>query len=435
MLSENIRKLGFWISDYLKGGLVAAQYKRISAHMLFPDSEDPFKNGDLKNLLDHAVSTVPFYKKYTGYCTVNDFPVINKTIVRNDQENFFSENFTRDELKKLTTSGSTGAPFSVYHDRFKRIRHSAENIFLSGIGGSDLGTRIYYLRVWNRINKKSMVTAFLQNIKMIDASNLSDDFFTSLLNRLQKDSSNKTILAFATTLEALAIFLNKQKPDNKIKLSVIFSISESLPEASKKVLEDFFRCKVICRYSNIENGFIAQQCGHDSGEYHINTQGFFIEILHPDKDEPVGEGESGRVVVTDKFNYGMPLIRYDTGDLAVHYVCSQCGKPGPVFSRIDGRKVDFIFSADGELLSPHAITNTMWKYSNEIRQFQFVQKGASSYTICLNLSVSDFQREKELIYDLKHFVGESSKIEVRYEAEIPVLASGKRRKIINEYKK
>ncbi|WP_373516538.1 hypothetical protein [Pricia sp.] len=31
----------------------------------------------------------------------------------------------------------------------------------------------------------------------------------------------------------------------------------------------------------------------------INWASYFIEILHPDKDIPVGEGELGRVVVTD----------------------------------------------------------------------------------------------------------------------------------------
>ena len=36
-----------------------------------------------------------------------------------------------------------------------------------------------------------------------------------------------------------------------------------------------------------------------------------------DSDEPVEEGEVGRLVITDLFNYAFPMIRYDTGDLGI----------------------------------------------------------------------------------------------------------------------
>jgi phenylacetate-CoA ligase len=112
---------------------------------------------------------------------------------------------------------------------------------------------------------------------------------------------------------------------------------------------------------------------------------------------------------------------------------SQCGQPGPVFMRIEGRKVDFIYNAAGKLLSPHVITNSMWKYASEIRQFQFIQKGKSDYLMLINTTENKFERAEELIHDLKKFVGEESNIRLTFENDIPVLASGKRRKIVNEY--
>jgi phenylacetate-CoA ligase len=400
------------------------------------DKVDLLHNAYLKSLLNHAVNTTQFYKKYSGFSSLEDFPIINKNIIRNDIEVFFSDKFNRKKLKKVTTGGSTGAPFTVYQDSSKRKRHQAENIYLSEKIGYSLGSRLYYMRVWNQINRKSLPERFLQNIIMQDASDLSDDSINDFLRKLERDKSKKSILAFASTLEALANYISRKNFISKgnISLNCIISISETLPDGARSILRNTFHCPVISRYSNIENGFIAQQCLSETGEYHINKASFHVEILDINSNKHADEGQIGRAVVTDLFNYSMPLIRYDTGDLAVFSGKSVCDSPGPVFTKIEGRRVDFIYDTSNNLLSPHVITNTMWKYAGTVRQFQFIQESQFNYVMNLNCFDNKFSETDELKEDLKSFIGKDAVIDFNLVDEIPVLASGKRKKIINYYK-
>jgi phenylacetate-CoA ligase len=51
------------------------------------------------------------------------------------------------------------------------------------------------------------------------------------------------------------------------------------------------------------------------GELNIATDAFVVELLHPDRDEPVPPGEVGELTVTT-FREASPLVRYRTRDLA-----------------------------------------------------------------------------------------------------------------------
>ena len=75
----------------------------------------------------------------------------------------------------------------------------------------------------------------------------------------------------------------------------------------------------------------------------------------------------------------------------------------------------------------------MWDYP-EIRQFQFVQYDKGAYRLVLNIGKSIID-EKLILEALKAIVGELAQINIEYVDEIPVLHSGKRRYIANEWRK
>lgn len=433
--AEELRKNTFWFVDYLNGRRVRNHFDDIALIFNSNYTQETERRCSLYlgNILRHATDTTPIYSKYQHFSSINDFPIINKTIIKANTNSFFSEKYKKTKLHKVTTSGSTGAPLTVWQDSIKRARHKAENIYFSELAGYPLGSRLYYLRVWNVINRKNLLQRLKQNIIMQDAADLSDNAFESFIERLKKDKTAKSILAFSSTYEALSHYINNKQLPSQVKVNSLITISETLTDEVKEILKRAFNCPVVSRYSNMENGFLAQQCLGDNNEYHINRASFYIELFHPDKDEPVAIGQTGRVVVTDLFNYAMPLIRYDTGDMAILSDKSACGKPGPVFTRVEGRKVDFIYDTEGHLFSPHVVTNTMWKYSTEIRQFQFIQNGNKNYLLKLNCLQSKFERKNELLYDLRHYLGKDAIIEIEFVDEIPLLASGKRKKIVNNF--
>ena len=96
-----------------------------------------------------------------------------------------------------------------------------------------------------------------------------------------------------------------------------------------------------------------------------------------------------------------------------------------------GRVVDMIFDTEGNQMSPHTITNSMWEFQG-VRQFQFIQKKKREYVLKLNVDKDTFMQEDKIISILTQRLGSDAEIRIEYCDEIPVLASGKRRYIVND---
>ena len=96
--------------------------------------------------------------------------------------------------------------------------------------------------------------------------------------------------------------------------------------------------------------------------------------------------------------------------------------------------MDSIYDTKGTLISPHLIHNLFNKYFYLLKQYQFIQDDKKTYTIKLNLK-EPFMFEEKLIQDIKKDFGKDAKIYFDYVDEIPTLASGKRRKVVNNFTK
>jgi len=432
---EIIRANLFWLIDFILGSKVRRNYNDIK--FIFNYSKDhrsiEKKEQYLDKLLKHSTNNLPFYKPYKNYVSLHNYPVIDKNIIRNRFDDFVAQNYKIKKMHSVTTSGSTGTPFKIYQDKKKRLRHIADNIFFDELAETKIGSRIYYFRVWNEMIKKNKLICLMENLIPLDTSKLDDTAIErNLINRIKRDKSSITILAYASTLETFAKYLKKNyKYPFKSTIHSIISQSETLSDDARKELGYFFSSKVVSRYSNMENGFIGQQCFSGNGEYHLNEASFYVEILNFNNDTPVKNGEMGRIVITDLFNYGMPLIRYDTGDIGTLGKKANCEIDNKILTRIEGRRTDFISDTNGNLLSPHVITNTMWKY-DEIHQFQFVQEKMNAYTIIINVGKNRFEKEDDLINEIKNYIGFDANISIKYVEEIPLLNSGKRKKIVNK---
>ena len=73
----------------------------------------------------------------------------------------------------------------------------------------------------------------------------------------------------------------------------------------------------------------------------------------------------------------------------------------------------------------------MWEFQG-VRQFQFIQKKKREYVLKLNVDKDTFMQEDKIISILTQRLGNDAEIRIEYCDEIPVLASGKRRYIVNE---
>lgn len=421
-----LRAAIFWVKDFIRKRLVWNHYKQV-LNTLNGEPNIKNENKALQKLIEYSTTNVNFYKKYIGL-EFKSFPIINKQIIKENESEFLSPLFDKQKLFVESTSGSTGTPFVVYQDANKRKHSSADTIAFSEKAGFKFGSKLYYSRVWNQKNKKSTIEQIIQNIYMIDSDKLTDSDLEEFIKLLENDKSKKSVLIFASTLTALYKYIIKNNKSTVAKISTFITMSESLPIATKIGIKNIFKCPVVARYSNCECGLIAQQ-DINNDYYIINSASFKVEILDIKTDSVLKDGELGRIVVTDLWNYSMPLIRYDTGDIGIIEVIN--GKR--VLSRVDGRRVDCIYSTKGNLLSPYIINNSMWQYQ-DVLQYQFIQNGQNDYTLKLNCT-SCFNQENEVLNVIKGYIGDDAKIYVEYVDEIPLLSSGKRKQVINNYKK
>lgn len=424
-----LRKYIFWLLDFFKGSKIRRHFNEIAFVLNHASSHEALQRQekDLSALLRHAVTTTQFYKN--GFTSLKDFPVVDKTIIRKSFNSFISNKFKESELVPVVTSGSTGTPFRVYHDRNKKLRNSADTIYFAHLSVYDIGDSVIFMKVWVDQNMKSSLRLWMENMIPVDVFRLDDTRIKDLLRRLENDISMCVLVGYASALELVCKYLERNYKDNvNANVRSVIAISETLNDYTKKTLQKYFHAPVVSRYSNLENGIMAQQEITGSGRYLINTASYIVEILKMDSDEQAEPGQTGRIVVTDLFNYGMPLIRYDTGDIGALSLDSR--KAGNMYlAKVEGRKLDMLYDTDGNLVSSYKITAMMMQYT-DILQFQFIQNGLKEFTMEIN-TVGTFTKEADLLKELKTCLGKEAVMTIDYVSEIPLLSSGKRKIITN----
>ncbi|NNL83333.1 MAG: phenylacetate--CoA ligase family protein [Winogradskyella sp.] len=434
MMLNKLRNTSYWLLDSLRGAKVKNQLKEIERCINITNSPEvnKIRNNHLNRLLSHAIKTTPFYSDINEYNSLQNFPVISKVIIQENFELFRSSKYLSKEHFKVSTSGSTGVPFFLYQNKGKRIRNQADVIFFFKESGYNVGNRLYELEVWRDHNKKGKIKAWLQNALQFDISRLTDDRISSLIQILKNDhQSKKTMLGFASSYEMIAQYLERNQLFLKnLGITAAIANAEYLNSYTKKCLGKHLNTQVLSRYSSEELGIIAQQTLKSPNNFVINHASYYVEILDFKSENPVKIGEYGRIVVTDLFNYAMPIIRYDTGDIAKLGLSDD----GSIqLDEIEGRKMDVIYDTTGNLISSFIVYTKFYKYYHLLKQYQFIQQHKKVYEIKLNLKEEKFDLEDELIASIKTDLGEDSQIIITYVNEIPPLSSGKRRKVINNY--
>ncbi len=430
-LSSKLRYMSFWALDALKGGKVLKELRDIQQSLSLNSFDSLQKNNEVKvkGLLDKVIQETPFYSRFKNYESLQDFPVIDKQIIKENFSQLQIASSRKTRLHSIFTSGSTGTPFMVYQNQKKKYRNTADTIYFAGKAGYTIGDKLLYLRLWNKSLKKKKISAYMQNIEQINIEELSCSHIESLLIKLQKDKSPKGWLAYPSGLEKICAYLdsiNSEPLDCNIKSMI--GMSENLSSHVRNKMSHYFNTPMVSRYSNFENGIIAQQ-RIGSNFFEINWASYILEILDFEKDVSAKVGTLGRIVITDLYNHATPMIRYDTGDIGA--LTNIDNHMFPLLKTVEGRKADILFNTKGAMISPFKFMSILPQYS-EIEQIQFIQTKKTEYVIKINIKDA-FLQEMELVALFKSVVGKGAEVKVEYVDEIPLLSSKKRKITRNLY--
>lgn len=386
-----------------------------------PEVAKTFTKKYLNDILTYATTFSDYYKKYQGFKSLADFPIVNKEMLKTHWNEILVKQYEncRDNCVKYT-SGSTGTPFKMVMDRYKHCRWIAGNkVFRDNVGVRSHEKTVF---VSGTVADKKipMERQNKDNVYYLDCKYLDADALDELLHYLVKNDI-RTLTAMASVLEKLAQHIqngNAFKWENN--LLAIFSVSETLKESTRKIISEYFGCSVYVLYANEENGVLAVEDGSGVG-CRANSVDFYLEVLSMDNDTPVKDGEVGRLVITDYFNKAFPVIRYENGDL----VSKKTMDDGRVYiTEILGRKIDTLYTTNGRMVHYFDGISFLEPYM-DIKQFQLIQEDYHHFKWILNTDNHNY--EEMIIRECKDLFGEDSKWEFEYVDEIPKLRSGKTR--------
>lgn len=354
-----------------QGESLQAGYRRRFARLWHSSRRelDQARLESLRALLKHAGETSPYYKQLfaeRGFspAAVSDFdrlhqlPPITKQILNSSMREILSTSYKVTDLRRSSTGGSSGITLEFYRDnRATIVRHAQDFFFNSQLGVYPGAKRAW---VWG-----SELDAFsMRSVKARLANFITERaiYFYSfdptperMRDFLNKLSSHRPqiMIGYPNMLVALAEFA---LADN-IKISPIPRIvttAEPLYEFGRNRLREAFGAQVFNRFGMRELGTVASQISESGGLY-LFEPSYHFELLDLNGD-PVAPGELGELVITDFFNYAMPLIRYRTGDMArlaeAVSTDSSCWRQ---LAEVAGRVVDMLLRPDGSLLPGEAV--------------------------------------------------------------------------------
>lgn len=391
-------------------------------------------------LLRHAYETTDFYRQRLAHCGIGAGPIETisqlsamEPVTKSDLQQFgpsmVSSAYDVDALIKDASGGSTGAPTIFYKDPNRHNLRRADQYRHDRWAGWNIGDR--WALIWGARKdlidesnlRERLVERYLQRCVSLDAFELSDDRMQQFSDLLVKFTP-KMILGYAGALDRFAAFIIENGRARSIRPSGIVASAECLTPTMRERIRSAFACPVLNRYGSREVGLIASECDRAEG-LHINADNLLVEVVEDGR--AARPGEAGDIVVTDFWNYGMPLIRYNLGDRAVATsdVCS-CGRGLPLLKTIEGRASDFLVSADGTGIHGEFFTHLF--YGNpDVLQFQFLQTSLDVVTIKVVPAGAGRPDLGEVVDKTRRILGGQATVAIEVCDHIPATPSGKYR--------
>jgi phenylacetate-CoA ligase len=326
-----------------------------------PDQLAALQDRLLRAAVAHVFEEVPFYRRlwgerdfdaagFRGLRDLAEIPILSTEEARRAVRGGELVAGDADLLRagRFQTSGSSGAPLRIPRGPSERRlwRASGLRAWLEhGYRWSD---------VTLRFDSQAGPGHPLQRLGISRTVWVSNELpLQERVRRLQATRPD-VVVGTPTVLRGVCAAL-EARPGGTPKPRTVFSQGEVLDARTLGAIERVLGVAPIDLYGLTEIGYVAWQCERRDA-LHVNAEAFLVEVLRDTR--PAGPGELGRVVITDLRGRTLPLLRYDTGDLAVAAAepCG-CGRSVPVLHHMEGRADATIARADGSVLTTRSIAD------------------------------------------------------------------------------
>jgi len=399
-----------------------------------PEQVRDFQWSELRRLLRHPFASVPYLQRKYREAGValedirswEDFgrlPPLTRDELNAHTRDLCSTAY-RGKLLPHATGGSSGTPTRFFRTYESYDWRTAAKDRVYSWSGWNLGERSVYLwgaavgavsrrqrlktHAYEQLHRQLIFNTFLQTDEVWRQVHAAIVRFRPVL-----------VVGYVSSLEQFAEFLRR----TGLRLPpvrAVIAAAEPLFTDSRTAIEASFRAPVFNTYGSREFMSIAGECPEHQG-LHINAENVLVETLD-DRDAP------SEILVTDLHNYGMPFIRYATGDSGLlSTTACRCGRGLPVLDTIEGRVLDLLRTVDGRTV-PGEFFPHLLKEVPEFARYRVEQKSLDRIVISAVLSQPLSEQSQSLLRrEIEKVFGTATRWEVQPVVEIPNLASGKRR--------
>lgn len=394
----------------------------------------------IEAIVNHAYENSPFYRErfsacgfkpgdVKNRCDLARLPEVTKSDLANNIDRILC--LPKNQLGMSSTGGTSGIALNFYRDQrclaFRR--------------GIDLATNRYYgwrdgqWQAWlwgapRDVLKPTSLKARLihhcaDRTFFIDALQITNDAYREFSARVRKHRPT-----YMSAYPSLAYDLAQRIESGEVepfRVPMVNFTAEPVYDFQAKRVADTFGEQVYQRYGSREIGMAALECPARTG-LHYFTESVYLEAVDHGADMP---GRS--LIATDLWNYGMPIIRYHTGDFAdLEASPCPCGRTSPRITNIRGRELDMIWTPEG-----HGIAGVMLVFliaHLQIRvPIQIVQEAIDHIVVRAECNPLECGAElADLMSIYRREVSAHIRFQIEYVDRIERAASGKYRYVVSK---
>lgn len=340
--------------------------------------------------MGHALRHVPYYRSLAAgeFRSAEDLarlPLISRTDLLEQRAAFRSEAVREHDGLAIRTSGSTGEPLDVLHDRRSALENIAYSERERAVDVQLLGTRRYRALAFEYGSGTLVVVRGFYDAAAFRPGRPGFSFVPSeegperalaALRSVRPDVVVGTGSWLGVVFGAVA---SSSRPVPHPRL-VVYGGSAMSPECLG-LLEHDMGVPVLSRYNAGESLKIGYTCEVRDG-FHLHEDLCVVALVDGD-GQPVPEGDRGSVVISNLVNRGTVLLRYRLGDSGrLTSVPCACGRPSRRLLDLEGKRNVILQLPDGTPVH----SRTLWaviKAVDGVRRFQIVQREPARFEVRL----------------------------------------------------
>lgn len=404
-----------------------------------------FQDNVLMDLLPFVAKHVPFYREKLAPVLRNDgsfnpenwtkLPILTAAELRDNFDAFRPTELPASHggIARYVSSGSTGRATAFYRSALSEVAQNAAHYRSYHAFNFDPQRNLAMIRTFDSALARSRPvpadrskipwaarwfsggpTGFVQPLTV----------FTPVAKQVEwlRGLGEVYLNTFPSNALAIARYVARN-PGTKPQLLAILTAGEPLTDETRRQCSEHLGCSCIDIYSSAECGLIANDC--PVGEVmHVQSELCRVEILDQN-NRPARQGAWSRLIVTPLYNFAMPLIRYDTGDLVRIAAPCNCGRNHLAIERGTGRPSNMFYLPEMKWFRPEFDAAVMEELLGDSR-WQLVQIGESAFELRYAPKNAAFTIDvHKLRMVLKNALGARVSIEIKPVAALGPASSGK----------